>query len=626
MLSFPNSGGILLEDKSELPNYSNATELIADFETSSGDPKETSVNPWHHCSIAGLAIRAADDHTTYYVPDELLDRQWVKDTFHSGILWTNHNVKYDANVMANCADHHFRGRFFDTVVGAKLVNSDRWSYSLEALSKDWLKLRKRKDLLAPYLYTISNSGSKLWHNKDYGRIPAFVLGDYACSDVDVTLELAKTIRKYMPAISEGIFNTECELTRILFDAEQRGLQLAPHAELELRQAKTLTKLLKDIFPKLQQLTEFDGFEPHNSDHCHQVFHEEYNLPILDFTEEGNPSYNKHVLKQYLAIPEEGTVNGKKVKKGHTELVKLSLEWKKLWQFNNLYLETYLALGVDDIIHPDFNQCVKTGRMSCRRPNMQQLDKAAKSLIRARPGHVLLSMDYSQVEFRIIVHYIQNRYALQAYEEDPDTDFHTWVAEMVGIPRRPAKNVNFMLGYGGGKKKTLSMLQDQPDLMNEIRGTCDSDEAFTMACRIRASEVFSNYHATLPELKQTSALASTRCRKAGFVRDLYGRVRKLPGKAAHKAFNNVCQASAADLAKERAVALVRHLEGQGSKSALLALVHDEFLVEVPEQELSPEFVRSVLDVLESPSVPLRVPIRCSAKVSTGSWADAKPYPE
>lgn len=616
MHQLQHSNGWLLETKDELPNFAEATELFADLETSSGDPTLDSLNPWHHCSIAGLAIRAADSKT-YYIPNDLLDHQWVKDTFSEDKTWTNHNIKYDAHVLANCTGHAFKGRMFDTLTGAKLVDSDRWSYSLDNVCRDWLGMNgKLEHLIAPYLWTINKEGQKKWHCKDYGVPPADKMGDYACEDVNLNWQLGKFLRKYMPEESQGVFDTEQKLTSVLFESEQRGLQLVDHDALEMKQALVLKELLCRVGPALKEIVGRD-FEPHISGQCLEVLHEQYGLPILDYTDKGEPSFNKHVLKQYLAIPNGSLKNSEP----HQELVKLCLRWKKLWQFNNLFLETYIALGVDDIIHPTFNQCVRTGRMSCRQPNMQQLDKAAKGLIIPRAGHALLSIDYAQVEFRIIVHYIQNHYALQAYRDDPDTDFHSWAAEMVGIPRRPAKNVNFMLGYGGGKAKTLAMLQDQPDLMNEIRDTCSDENTFKIACRMRAGEVYQNYHDTLPELKLTSNRAAAVCRQRGYVKNGYGRRRKLPRKAAHKAFNTICQSYAADLMKERAVALAERLAAGSEGARLLAVVHDEFLVEVPEAALTDQFVEETVQLLQTPSVDMRVPIRCSVGTSTKTWADA-----
>lgn len=547
-----------------------------------------------------MAISFDDCYEVWYIPKALLDPQWVRDTFSPDKVWVNHNVKYDANVLACDTGHQFAGRMIDTIIGAKIVDSDRWGFSLDVLVRDWLKLPpKAKHLLSPYLTD----------NKDYGRIPDDILGDYACHDVTLTRELYKHIEARIPDESRGVYETEQKLTKILFDMEQTGIRVRPTKELEAEQYHVLHELLKVVGPRVAELSGFPGFEPHNSDDCHVVFHEKFKLPVLELTDNDEPSYNKRVLHQYLAIPD-----------APHELINLSLRWKELWQYNNLFLESYLAYAVADIIHPSFNQCIRTGRMSCREPNMQQLDKKAKELIIPRDGHAFLSIDYSQVEFRIIVHYIQNRYAVQAYQENPDTDFHTWVAEMVGIPRRPAKNVNFMLGYGGGKKKTLAMLQDQPDLMNELRGTCDTDSTFKLACKARANSVYNAYHDMLPELKQVSNLAGNTCRARGYVRNLYGRRRSLPPKVAHKAFNTLCQSSAADLAKERTVALVEYLRGAGGR--LLAVVHDEFLMEVPKAVLTDQYTAEIVKLLESPSVPLRVPIRASVSKSDSSWATCK----
>ena len=585
--------------------------LFADIETSSGDPQLDSLNPWHHCSIAGIAITADDMGDVWYVPHDVLTtaegKQWAADTFSPQRTWANHNVKYDAQVLANQLGIVFKGRMICTIVAAKMVDSDRWTFALDSLASDWLGIHKATSLLTPYLKKPNGH----WKCKDYGAVPMDVLGDYACEDVNINRRLFNIIEKKMPAESFKLYELEHDVTGSLFRMERHGMKLLPQIKIKEEMWLVGTRLY-EIGEELEKLIG-GKFEPHVNSDCQEILTNRYGFPVLAYTpaDKGRklfPSYDKHVLKLYQATGR------------HPELIKLCIEWRELWIYNNLFLKTYLKLAIDDTLHPTYNQTVRTGRMSCGQPNMQQLNKRAKRLIVPRQGYRFYSTDAKQIEFRLIVHYIQNAYALQQYRNDPDTDYHSWVAEMIGIPRSPAKTMNFMLGYGGGKKQTVLRLQHQDELMHDLHEQASSDAEFNMLCVAKANEVYANYHEAMPELKQVSNRAAMVCRQRGYVRNMYGRQRRLPRKAAHKAFNTICQSTAADIVKESVVRVEHKLADLGAR--MVAVVHDEILLEVPDSTPDAEVQNTIQPVLESPTAKLRVPIRWSAGWSRQNWENCE----
>lgn len=628
MITFPNNG-ILLEAGDELPNLFDAKKLYLDVETTSGDPKLDSLNPWFHCKVAGIAITVDDEKRVWYVPRSALNVEWLKHVMGTAKTWINHNLKYDAHVLCNDLGIVFEGEWHDTLTSAKLVYSDFMSYSLDALTTLWLPKEYHKigSILTAYLQG----------TKDYGDIPVVVLAEYACQDVVANRALERYILSRMPDESQKVFAVEKALTPVLFRVEQRGLHICAHTEieqkvLELKWATSIVNLLDEINAELHDLNVWDfleEFEPHNNKHCQQLFIDGFGLPALKFTEAGNPSFDKATLIDY------GHLRG-----APKDLIEKIREFRRLWIINNLFVEKYLMLNVDGRLHSSYNQSVRTGRMSCSQPNMQQLNDAAKHMIVPDPGCALISFDYSQIEFRTIVHYIQNPRAIEQYRADPKTDFHQWVADMCGIPRKPAKNVNFMLGYGGGKKKTLSMLAHSEELVAELEAMTTNKEAFERLCDQRANDVYTTYHRTLPELKRTATNAQNVClsrayreripenhdkegnERRGYVTNAAGRRRYLPIKAAFRAFNTLNQSLAADIMKERTVALDEMLRCLWPNVTLRAIVHDDSVLCGPVDDLQhPRFVTDVLEVLENPSVKLRVPIKCGvSRVSTTSWAD------
>jgi DNA polymerase-1 len=618
VITFDN-GVKLIQSQDELPNLVGAKDVFADFETSSGHPKLTSLNPWKNCGIAGLGVTVDKAKGAWFIPDEFLPTDWWQDVLDNCERWINHNVKYDAHVSANCRGVLPACAIVDTLTLAKIIDSDRimrGGYSLKALSKGWLHedIEQYEARLQPYLH----------NNKDYGSIPVDILAEYGGQDVITNRRLWHYEDSQCPDQCRDVWNTEIELTSVLFDIERNGM-CVNKAELQLTELKLLNRMqrLDD------ELTELVGssFRPHVNEDCYDILCNQYGLPVLGWTNEddptkkSNPSFDKKTLAKYAAHPY-----------APQDVVSRIQKYRKINTQVSFFVRPYQEHQVDGRLHPSYNQCVRTGRMSCKEPNSQQLDELAKRLIHPSEGYTFLSYDYAQIEFRTIVHYIKDPVAIAAYAENPDTDFHDWVAGMCAIKRKPAKSVNFCMGYGGGKNRLISMLATNMDLVGSLKkgvdklvteGKIEKERAmqvFEMLCRQRAEKVFNTYHATLPSLKTTSWRAEAALKRKGYVFNACGRRRHLPEKAAHRAFNTLNQSLAADIMKERTVALAKACKGTPIR--LIASVHDETLLEAPNEIANdPRTTRDIVDILEHPGVDLRVPIRVSYGRSTGNWRDA-----
>ena len=631
MISFQN-GGRLVQSTAELPDLSRVKRLYLDLETTSGDPQKTSLNPWKNCAVLGVSATADDAPGAWYVPMRHHDprwnlplevaQRWLRATLSSAHTWVNHNVKYDAH-CARLDGAPFEGELVCTVVASKLIDSDRiyrGGYGLSALSKYWLEedISRYEEALAPYL------GKR---NKDYGAIPGDILGEYSCQDVLTNRRLDAYIRRRMPEQCQAVWRTEVLLTPVLIDIEVAGLLVDP-SELRAKEYVLMHKMLK----LEQSIHERTGaaIRPHVNDDCYDLLCNRYGLPTLGYTDKGDPSFDKATMQSYAQYP---------LVKESPELlatVQDILAYRKLNTLLTFFVRPYQELQVGGLLHPNFNQSVRTGRMSCTDPNAQQLSKGedgAKALVHPGEGEGFMSWDYSQVEFRLMVHYIHDVAAIQAYANDPDTDFHQWVADMCGIKRRPAKNVNFAMGYGASKGRVLKMLRADMDLVGdlmprarEMAASSGGDEVrwFQVLSERRAEAVYNTYHRRLPGIKRSSYKAADRARSRGYVFNLYGRHRHMSESDAYHAFNAVVQSCAADLMKERTVAVAprynARIRGLGVK--IVALVHDELLMRAPTEVIrDPTAQRYIAEELERVSVALDVPIRVGLGVSDRSWSEA-----
>lgn len=635
----------LVEDASELPDCSHKDVLYLDVETNSFDPTTGGLNPWKGHRIAGVAVTYDDCPYAWYVPvrhedkrwniDESSFKRWLHDTVSTCKLWVNHNVKFDAHFCA--ADGAvFQGRLFCTLVMAKLINSDRGvggGYGLDALSADWLGVNIDAHDQAVQAYL---GGIRLPRNKkakNYALVPADIMGPYACQDVLTTRALYKyELKKHAEYLVETptfdlIWNIEQRLTPVLYDMEVHGLSVNAQ-ELMVSEYVIRNKLI--LLHETMESLAGRTIDPTSNSSCFDILCNAHGLPVLGWTEEGEPSFDKEALTSYLLHPKVERESNLNV------LVTKILEYRKLNTLLTFFVEPFQQHAVDGIMHPEYNQLVRTGRMSCKRPNAQQNSKASKALIHPRAGKAYLCCDASQIEFRLMAMYAGDEAVLQAYAQDPDTDFHSWVAKMCGIPRKPAKNVNFCIGYGGGKKKVLAQLSANMDLMGVLKDAVDKmivegkiassqrDQVFDEMCRMRAENVYDDYHATLPGIRKITDRAAKLILKTGYVVNKYGRRRYLPAKAAWRGFNSLTQGLASDIIKGGMVALAPRYNEKMRRAGIdmCINVHDEITFEGDAALMrAPETVSYCVSHLERPLVPLGVPIRFSHAVSNTCWADA-----
>jgi DNA polymerase I-like protein with 3'-5' exonuclease and polymerase domains len=307
--------------------------------------------------------------------------------------------------------------------------------------------------------------------------------------------------------------------------------------------------------------------------------------------------------------------------------------RELNKAHTTFIDTIIRHEHRGRIHADINQIrsdqggTVTGRFSYSNPNLQQLPARNKelgpmirSLFLPEEGCTWGCFDYSQQEPRLVAHYASlykfpSVYeVIEEYNNDSSTDFHQMVAEMAEIPRSQAKTINLGLFYGMGKTKLQAELGVSKD---------------------KASELFEQYHAKVPFVKQLINAASNRAQERGQIRTLLGRLCRFPlwepnsfgmHKAmshedalrehgpgikrayTYKALNKLIQGSAADMTKKAMVDLY--------KEGIIAhiQIHDELDLSVE----SPEHAEKITKIMEN-AVKLEVPNKVDYE-SGETWGD------
>ncbi len=589
----------------ELPRFETNEMLTIDVETTSFNDDEEAFNPFRGHRIAGVAICTMDQKNSWYVPmrhsedvgeNIPLDaaRAWLKNVIESGRDIVNHFIKFDAKMW------HFdgctaKGRLIDTSVMARLWKSDLYSLSLNNLSGGLKDPRVKA-----YLKSI--------HSKDFGRVPISIMGPYAQTDAIETAKLYAKYKQGMRVECKQVWDTEIALTSKLVTAEIKGFKV------DVVGLKIVYRnLLRQMLDLQKEIDNYAGCEVDclSSDDLNEVLTNKMGFEIQSYTPKGNPQWNRAALTQ-LQHP-----IGERIK-----------EYTHLAYFTSVFCEGWLKrIDENNRLHTNFMQAAaKTGRMTSKDPCTTNLPVEAEMFILPDDDCAILGFDYSQIEYRIFAHYANDEDIINAYQNNPNTDYHQMLADMLGVPRTFSKSLNFSFIYGMGKKTLLQAIagmiaisQDKEMMANKLRSygrgvgsqfaKTVKDMNFSDYTAI-ASGVYNEYHRKVPAIRALTNRVSNAVLSRGWLKNYMGRVYMVPPKASYKAVNLLIQGSAADIFKNRINAVLDELTDMG----MITNVYDSMYFNVPKEELK-EYYSKAVKILEQSS--LRVPLKVMPTVGIKS---------
>ena len=399
------------------------------------------------------------------------------------------------------------------------------------------------------------------------------------------------------------YSAELPLCRVLAEMERKGFLVDRKALYEF--GESLNEQIDALQRGIWDLAGHE-FNINSPKQLGEVLFDELMLPSGKKTKTGW-STNAEVLEKLI---------------GKHEIIGQILDYRMLTKLKSTYAEGLLkVIAPDGRIHTSFQMTVTaTGRLSSTEPNLQNIPvrKSLGAQIRrmfvAAPGNVLVDADYSQIELRLLAHISGDKAMQEAFLSGED--FHAVTASKVfNVPleevtsalRSRAKAVNFGIVYG---ISAFSLAQDIHVRPYEAK---EYMEAY-----------LDKYHGVRDYMKEVVA----RAREDGYVSTLFGRRRALPelksGNFNTRAFgervalNMPIQGTAADVIKLAMVNAAKRLRSEGMKAQLILQVHDELIVECPEEEA--ERVKTVLREEMEGAVSFSVPLSCEAK-SGRSWAEA-----
>jgi len=595
------------------PDLSTHNKVSIDLETC--DPeliKEGPGWPTERGQVIGIAV-SSNGFTGYYPiahegggnMDKKKVLEYVKSICIDGSIdKVFHNAQYDIGWLSTLGIE-VKGRIHDTMVAMALIDENRFSYTLNSVSGEYLGERKNETKLREAADAFGVDPK----NEMY-RLPAQFVGEYAEKDARLTLKLHEKLSWEITKDNlQTVYDMECRLINVIFQMTKKGVRIDTHSAEKLierfknkekkllKRIRDLTNLNVEIWAAASIAKAFDAL----------------NLPYERTKKTDSPSFTKMFLTDHPH-----------------ELPRLIMQARELNKLRGTFLHGLIKHNKEGRIHAHINQIrsdsggTVTGRFSYNHPNLQQIPsrgqfaKDIRKIFIPEAGEYWLKADYSQQEPRLLTHFARlvkqpgSREVQEAYLEK-DLDFHQQTADMAGVQRSLAKTIGLGVMYGMGYHKLARELDMEPQ------------EAKTM---------LQDFHAKVPFMKGMLEAVMNRANSKGVIRTLLGRKcrfdlweptqwgvhKALPLNQAqtehgfaikraytYKALNRLIQGSAADQTKKAMVDVYEELG-----IVPLIQVHDELDCSVKDEKQG----KQIKEIMEN-CVELEVPSKVDTEMNE-SW--------
>lgn len=464
-----------------------------------------------------------------------------------------HNTKFDMHMTAN-AGGRIVGKLHDTVVVAKLANENRTDFALRALAAHY------PQGITKFEYMVDNY-KQLNHVTDYRQIPRELLTQYGCADVwNCFLAFITEYQKIVEDDLVSLYETEMEVMIVLYAMERRGM--LTDAEYKNEVISTLTKETEAAEAAVYELAGY-MFNMNSGKQVYKVMMEMGVDPsVIEISDKGNPVLDADAMEKLDEVYQ-------------IPIISKIQAYKKAEKLLNTYaIGIYSQVDSEGYVHASVNQTeATTGRMSITKPALQTLPKKNKSIRKMfipPENATLWFMDLDQIEYRLFAHYAKAAGLIEAINAGHDVHkatgaliFHKDIDNVTDDERGSAKTTNFALVYGQGNEHTAEMLH------------------MTMTETILFK---AQYFASIPEAKPFINTVHSVIKQRGFVKNFYGRRRRLSSNDAYKAPNALIQGCAADYIKDKMRNSYKYLVYNNLHSYLSNIVHDELISCIYDDEV------------------------------------------
>ena len=517
-----------------------------------------------------------------------------------------HNAKFDIELL-----HHagvaVEGVTFDTMLAAALLDKRK---GLKDLA--FYELRLPEPMTA-----IEEMIGKGKNQITFAQVPLAAAIPYAAADADMTLRLVETLRpqlEALPKVNDIFMRLEMPLIPVLVRMEAAGITI------NVEYMRSLGQRLGLRLVELEQaIYVYNGGMPFNIGSGQQ-------LTTILFTKLGlDPTgLEKTKTGQYsLTAQAMELLRDRHPEEAGYQIIDLILQHRQLTKLKSTYIDSLPELvdKEDGRIHTSYSQLgAATGRLSSNEPNLQNIPtrtEEGREIRRgfvAAPGHQFVAADYSQIELRVLAHITGDENLVQTFVEGRDIHA-TMASQLYNIPqdkvdknqRRVAKTVIFGVIYG------ISSFGLAPRIG---------------ASRSEAQAMIDALFARFPKIRGYIDQTLAEGRQNGYVQSLFGRRRTMaelktggPRRQAaeREAINAPIQATAADIMKIAMIRVDEALRREGLRTRLLLQVHDELILEAPDDEVA-QAAALVKREMEG-AFALRVPLGVDVEVGP-NWLEMK----
>jgi DNA polymerase-1 len=552
--------------------------------------------------VLGIALSGEGGRAAYLplagaIPEELA--AWLAD---ASIAKVSGDVKADHHALTR-AGITAGGWDFDVAIAAYLLNPGKRTHTLETAAWEFLNWRLGEEAAD----TNGKGGKRGRANKDALPLDAAAEAGKA---TDALIRLHPIVESRMQEREvAGLFeDIEMPLARVLAEMERAGVRVdVPYLR---RLDEEVIRRIDALAGEIHTLagTEFNIGSPKQLGF---ILFDKLQLPALKKTKTGL-STDQEVL-EYLA--------------GQHEIAAKIVEHRELVKLKNTYVDVLPRLADPQTgrVHTTFNQTLAaTGRLSSVEPNLQnipirtEVGRQIRRAIIPGEGAVLLGVDYSQIDLRVLAHITEDPTLLDAFARDDDVHAVT-AAEVFNVDRdgvtpelrRRAKVIVFGVAYGMSDYGLAVQLG---------------------ISRTEAKAAIERYYARYPKVREYMIQVVEQARRDGYVTtllnrrryltDLFSRNRAVREAAERTAINTPIQGSSADIIKKAMIEIARDVLPQWPQVRMTLQIHDELLFEVPPGHVAAA-ARAIQEVMGA-TYPLKVPLRTDAKVGP-NWADCEPLP-
>ena len=434
-----------------------------------------------------FGLHHSDKTTSKEEEKEFWDQLNKKLLQNPNIIKVFHNAIYDVCWLRSVTGKMLKGRLVDTMVAASVIDENRFKYSLDALSKDYLNDSKYKyDLYEKAAIEGIKDPMSNMHKLSYDLVKV-----YARQDVDLTLKLWNLFNKKLDkTLYTKAENNKVYTCRNIFELETRLFPCL--VDMKFKGVRIDTQKLEHLGKRLRR----------RRDNLLSIIkkHTGLKLQLWAATSIKQLLDNRKITK-FEKTPKSGMPKLPKdfLKTHEDRFLRMVSKAREADKAVNTFIEGLKSYIYKGRIHADINQIkgdgggTVTGRFSMSNPNLQQIPskgyigKKMRELFIPEEGHTWGSFDYSQQEPRIVVHYaikhgLSETEDLKERFDDDKADFHQVVADMAKISRKQAKTINLGLFYGMGKGK--------------LQAELNLDKA-------QAKTLFDTYHRKVPFVKELS---------------------------------------------------------------------------------------------------------------------------